>query len=182
MSNENTRDALITIANNNNGDPLGFLEALSPIHSDWHVPPTTYGFLLFHHRVVRYFKAIVNPQVNPPVDAFTDAEFEAMGIIPYGGGPDNFASLNSLQALSADIQGWHNGAHARIQVATGVPMMNAAENIFYRVFWQLHFFIDDRFKVALDQYEAEVHPGAFLNVSAIAAHIEVSHHSLVPTI
>ncbi len=105
-----------------------------------------------------------------------------MAIDPYGGGPDNIASLTGLQALSADIQDWHNGAHARIQVATGVPMMNAAENIFYRVFWQLHFFIDDRFKVALDQYEAEVHPGAFLNVSAIAAHIEVSHHSLVPTI
>ncbi len=182
MSNENTRDALITIANNNNGDPLGFLEALSPIHSDWHVPPTTYGFLLFHHRVVRYFKAIVNPQVNPPVEAFTAAEFEEMGINPYSGGPDNIASLNALQSLSADIEGWHNGAHAGIQVATGVPMMNAAENIFYRVFWKLHFFIDDRFKVGLEQYEAEVHAGAFLNVSAIAAHIEVRHHSWVATV
>ncbi len=182
MAHESTRDALIAIANNNNGDPLGFLEAFSPIHRDWHGPERTYGFLLFHHRVVRYFKAIVLPQINPTVVPFTDAEFEDMGINPFGGGPENVASLNDLQAFSTDIEGWHNGAHARIQVATGVPMMNPSENIFYRVFWQLHFFIDDRFKVGLEQYETAVHPGAFLNVSAIAAHIEVSHHSWVPRI
>ena len=182
MAHESTRDALITIANNNNGDPLGFLEAFSPVHRGWHGPERTYGFLLFHHRVVRYFKTIVNPEVNPQVAPFTNAEFDGMGINPFAGGPENITSLNDLQDLSTAIEGWHNGAHARIQVATGVPMMNAAENIFYRVFWRLHFFIDDRFKVGLEQYEAEVHPGAFLNVSAIAAHIEASHHSWVPTI
>jgi hypothetical protein len=63
MAHENTREALIVIANNSNGDALGFLEAFSPIHSDWHVPQRTYGFLLFHHRVVRYFKAI-NPAIK----------------------------------------------------------------------------------------------------------------------
>ena len=182
MSNETTRDALITIANNNNGDPLGFLESFSPIHRDWHGIERTYGFLLFHHRVVRYFKAIVNSQIDPPVVAFTDAEFANMNINVFGGGPQNITSLNDLEAFSTDIEGWHNGAHARIQVATGVPMMNAAENIFYRVFWQLHFFIDERFIVGLEQYETAVHANAFLNVSAIAAHIEVSHHSWVPRI
>ncbi len=182
MAHPNTRDELIAIANSNNGDPLGFLEDLSPIHTGWHAPGRTDGFLLFHHRVVRYFKAIVNPAVNPPVVPFTDAEFEDMGSSPFVGGPENVASLSDLEAFSTDIESWHNGAHARIQVATGVPMMNAAENIFYRVFWQLHFFIDDRFKVGLQQYEAAVHPGAFLNVSAIAAHIEIRHHSWVPRI
>lgn len=182
MAHENTRDALITIANNNNGDPLGFLEAFSPIHRDWHGPERTYGFLLFHHRLVRYFKAIVNSQINPPVAPFTKAEFSGMGITQFEGNPEKIASLNDLEAFSTNIEGWHNGAHARIQVATGVPMMNAAENIFYREFWQLHLFIDERFEARLQQYEAAVHTGAFLNVSAIAAHIEVSHHSRVPRI
>ena len=182
MAHESTRDALITIANNNNGDPLGFLEALSPIHLNWHQPAPPYGFLLFHHRVVRYFKAIVDPQVNPSIAPFTNAEFDGMGINPFGGGPENIASLNDLAAFSGNIQNWHNGAHQNIQAATGVPMMDPEENIFYRVFWQLHFFIDDRFKVGLQQYEAAVHPGAFLNVSAIAAHIEIRHHSWVPRI
>ncbi|MCZ6652020.1 MAG: hypothetical protein O7D91_03220 [Planctomycetota bacterium] len=182
MAHESTRDALITIANDNNGDALGFLEAFSPIHRNWHGRERTYGFLLFHHRVVRYFMAIVNPRIGAPVEPFTTAEFAAMGVNPYAENPENTASLSDLAAYSADIQRWHNGAHASIQVATGVPMMNAAENIFYRVFWQLHLFIDEKFKVRLGQYEAEVHPNAFLNVSAIAAHIEVSHHAWVPRI
>ena len=182
MAHPNTRDELIGIANSNNGDPLGFLEGLSPIHTGWHAPVRTYGFLLFHHRVVRYFKAIVNPQVNPPVVPFTDADFQGMQIVPFGGAPQNVGSLSDLQTFSADVEGWHNGAHAGIQVATGVPMMDAAENIFYRVFWQLHFFIDDRFKEALARYEQAVHQDAFLSVSAIAAHIEVRHHSVVPMI
>ncbi len=182
MSNETTRDALITIANNNNGDALGFLEAFSPLHNGWHGNPRTYGFLLFHHRVVRYFNAIVNSQINPQVIAFTDGDFTNMNINVFGGTPQNITSLSDLEALSSDIEGWHNGAHAGIQVATGVPMMDAAENIFYRVFWRLHLFIDERFIDGLQQYEAAIHANAFLNVSAIAAHIEVSHHSWVPRI
>jgi hypothetical protein len=125
---------------------------------------------------------IVNSQVEPPVTPYTDAGFRDIGIEPFSGGPERASSLGDLRLLSENIENWHNGAHARIQVATGVPMMNAAENIFYRVFWQLHFYIDDRFKEGLQQYEAEVHPDAFLNVSAIAAHIEVSHHSWVQEI
>ena len=182
MAHDNTRDLLIAIANNNNGDPMGFLESFSPIHAGWHGPGRTYGFLLFHLRGVRYFKSIVNPQVNPQIVPFNDADFQGMNINPFGGNPQNIASLNDLVDFSAAIENWHNGAHAGIQVATGVPMMNAAENIFYRVFWRLHFFIDDQFRDGLDRYGNAVHPNQFLDTLAVAAHIETSHHSLVPDI
>lgn len=182
MAHENTRDQLIAIANANNGDPMGFLESLSPIHLGWHGSARSYGFLLFHLRVVRYFRSIVNPQVDPQIVPFDDADFQGMGVNPFGGNPQNIASLRDLADFSDEIEGWHNGAHAAIQVATGVPMMNAAENIFYRVFWRLHFFIDDRFRVGLGEYGNTVHPGQFLDVLAIAAHVETSHHSWVPNI
>ncbi len=105
-----------------------------------------------------------------------------MGVLQFGGDPKTANSLEGLRAFSAEIESWHNGAHAAIQVATGVPMMNAAENIFYQAFWRLHLFIDNKFQAALQQYEASTHPDAFLNVSSIAAHIEVTHHTWVPEI
>ena len=77
MAHENTRDDLITIANNNNGDPLGFLEAFSPIHSNWHGPARTYGRRLT--TAVRYEDNGVNLQatslpVPEPAEAVADVE------------------------------------------------------------------------------------------------------------
>jgi hypothetical protein len=63
------RDRLITLAGSTSQDPGGFLQGLSDIHFDWHTEsPTTYGFLLFHNRVVNYFRAIVLPAVEPTIE------------------------------------------------------------------------------------------------------------------
>ena len=181
MAHGQTRDELIELANANGGDPMGFLEGLSPIHDGWHGLVRTYGFLLFHHRVVRYVKAIVNPNIAVAIVPFADAEFVGMGGGGFVPGPLP-TSLAELEAFSQNIEAWHNNQHRLIGVATGVPMMDASQNIFFRPFWQLHFYIDDHFQDALNAYEAAAHPGMFLDPTAIAAHIEVGHHGWVRSI
>ena len=162
---------------------MGFLEGLSDIHDDWHGPNVrVYGFLLFHHRVVRYFNAIVSPQVNPPVAPFTAAEFQAMGVQPFGGNLANVDTLGEAANASSAIESWHGPAHMQIGNATQTPMMDPRQNIFFRPFWQLHLYIDNLFRGMLQQYGNRAHPGQFLMVSAIAGHIEERHHSWVPRI
>jgi hypothetical protein len=64
-----------------------------------------------------------------------------------------------------------------IGTATGTPMMDPRQSIFFWAFWQLHFFIDDvQFGVALQQYGDRAHPGQFVIPSAVAGHIEARHH------
>lgn len=184
MAHSETRNQLVALANDNAGNPTGFLEGLSEIHADWHDPniPRTYGFLLFHHRVVRYFKAIVGPAVNPPVTAYTAADFKAMNMQPFTGNLANVDTLAEMATASGAIEGWHGMAHMRIGVATQTPMMDPRQNIFFRPFWQLHFYIDDLFNAMLRQYRNSAHPGQFLTDAAIASHIESSHHGWVPRI
>jgi hypothetical protein len=70
----------------------------------------------------------------------------------------------------------------QIGIATQTPMMDPRQNIFFRPFWQLHLYIDNLFRGMLQQYGNRAHPGQFLTVGAIAAHIEERHHSWVPRI
>jgi hypothetical protein len=49
-------------------------------------------------------------------------------------------------------------------------------------FWQLHFFIDERFETTLQQYGDQAHPNQFVIASAIAGHIEARHHGWMPRI
>lgn len=184
MAHSPIRNSLIDIANNNAGDPMGFLEGLSDTHVDWHGEIVrTYGFLLFHHRVVRYFKAIVNNQIQQPVVAFTASEFEAMGMQEYADiDPVTVDELGALVAFSLSLETWHNAAHSVIGNATGVPMLDARQNIFFRPFWQLHLYVDGLFQIVLGRYENRWHPNQFVDVSAVAGHIEVSHHGWVPSI
>ena len=183
MAHEPTRDALIALSNNNSANPIGFLEGLSDIHDDWHQPfGRTYGFLLFHLRVVRYFNNIVNPAVNPKITPYLKKDFDNMGYSEFGGGVGGVDTLGGLVNISSEIENWHNIAHSRIGAATGAPMMDARVNIYFRPFWQLHYYIDGLFQVALRQYGANVHRDQFLNIEAIAAHIETAHHSRVPNI
>ena len=80
MAHSPIRDQLIALANNTAGNPMGFLEGLSDIHDDWHGEVVrTYGFLLFHHRVVRYFNAVVNSQLQSPVAAYARVIFRRWG-------------------------------------------------------------------------------------------------------
>ncbi len=57
-----------------------------------------------------------------------------------------------------------------------------SQNIFFRPFWQFHFFIDDLFEVVLGQYGERAHPGQFVTLSAVAVHIEARHHGWIPRI
>jgi hypothetical protein len=177
------RDRLIMLAGSTSQDPGGFLQGLSDIHFDWHAEsPTTYGFLLFHNRVVSYFRAIVLPAVEPTIEPFTDQEFQDMGVQLFQDDSTSVATLGELATFSGSIRSWHNDAHMGIQTATGTPMMDPRQNIFFRPFWQLHFYIDDRFQATLQQYGDRAHPGQFVISSAIAGHIETRHHGWVPAI
>ena len=183
MAHEQFRDQLTLLAGSTAGDPAGYLEGLSPIHADWHLEsPRTYGFLLFHYRVARYFRAIVGPVLDQPIVAFTLDEFEAMGVRRFDPDLSNVDELGELVTFSRSIESWHNTAHGAIEQATGTPMMDARQNIFFRPFWQLHYFIDDRFMEVLERYGNRAHPGQFVTNTAIAAHIEARHHGWVPRI
>ena len=183
MAHEATRGALIALANDTSANPAGFLEGLSDIHEDWHQQfVRTYGFLLFHFRVVRYFNSIVNPALNPGIEAYTKADFVEMGYDEFEGSAAGVDTLGELANFSTAFENWHNTAHLRIEADTGAPMMDARVNILYRAFWRLHYYVDDKFKVVLQQYGDSVHQGQFLNLEAIAAHIEIAHHSRVPSI
>ena len=178
------RDRLASIASANGQDPTGFLEDLSDVHDDWHGEFTrSYGFLLFHARVVRYFVTIVQPALaNNPIVAFTATDFNTLGVAPFGGSTGGLDTLGELATFSSALESWHNTAHGGIGAATGVPMMDPRQNIFFRPFWQLHFYIDALFATVLGQYGTRNHPGQFVTGSTVAAHIEAAHHGWVPRI
>src|SRR5215211_765475 len=84
MSHAPFRDRLVALAGATAQDPGGFLEGLSPIHDDWHTEASRgYGFLLFHNRVVRNFKTIVGPAVDPAIEPFTEQQFRDMRVRPF---------------------------------------------------------------------------------------------------
>jgi hypothetical protein len=183
MSHAPFRDRLVALAGATAQDPGGFLEGLSPIHDDWHTEASRgYGFLLFHNRVVRNFNTIVGPAVDPAIEPFTEQQFRDMGVQPFQADLAGVDTLEELVGFSISIESWHNTAHMGIGTATGTPMMDPRQNIFFRAFWQLHFFIDDTFAVTLQQYGERAHPGQFVIASAVAAHLEARHHGWVPRI
>jgi hypothetical protein len=183
MAHSPVRDALVALANSNGGDPTGFLEGLSEIHNDWHTENIrTYGFLLFHHRVVRYFNTIVNPALQQPIAAYTEAGLAQIGTQAFTGSLAGVDSLTELRSFSFAVESWHNTAHSQIAFATQTPLMDPRQNIFFRPFWQLHLYIEGMFQTVLEQYGNQAHSGQFLDVQSIAAHLEEAHHSWVPMI
>jgi hypothetical protein len=108
------RDRLIALAGSTSQDPGGFLQGLSDIHFDWHMEsPTVYGFLLFHTRVVGYFKAIVLPAVEPTIEPFTEQDFQDMGVQLFQDDPANADTLGGLPSFSTSIRSWHNTVRHR---------------------------------------------------------------------
>ncbi|SFM95595.1 hypothetical protein [Nitrosomonas communis] len=183
MAHSQFRNRLIALANDTSENPTGFLEGLSDIHFDWHdeLPPT-YGFLLFHHRVVRYFNSIVNSRLQPQISAFTPSDLQGMGVQPFTANLGNIDTLGELANFSSSIQSWHNNAHGLIGSATQTPMMDPRQNIFFQPFWRLHLYIDGLFQTVLQQYGDRQHSSQFIDSPAVAGHLEVSHHSWVPRI
>lgn|SRR5829696_8249133 len=183
MAHPAMRDRLVAIASQNASDPGRFLEDLSDLHDDWHTEfVRSYGFLLFHSRLVRYFQAIVNSQLTNPITAYTNEDLEGLGVQPFLENLANVDSIEELASFSSAIESWHNTAHGRLMTATGAPMMDPRQNIFFRPFWQLHLYIDAFFVRVLDQYGDRVHPGEFVTPTAIPGHIEARHHGWVPRI
>lgn len=184
MAHSPTRDRLVAIGTSNAGDPAGFLEDLSDLHDDWHSELVrTYGFLLFHNRVVRYFNSIVNAQLQQPVAAYTANDLQGMNVQSFAA--PNLANIDTLAELagfSTAIESWHNTTHSRLATATGTPMMDPRRNIFFRPFWRLHLYIDAFFVQVLQQYGNRVHPGEFVTPTAVGSHLEASHHGWVPRI
>lgn len=183
MTHATFRDQLGTLAGATAQDPGGFLDGLSPIHAAWHDEGNrTYGFLLFHNRVVRYFTQIVAPSVQPEIVPFTAADYENMGVALFQYDLASVTALAELAHLSTAIESWHNTAHMAIGMATGTPMMDPRQNIFFRPFWQLHRYIDDLFVQALSQYGDRAHSNQFVTASSVASHLEAAHHGWVPRI
>jgi hypothetical protein len=180
MSHETFRNQLVQLVSSTSADSAAFLEGLSPIHFDWHNQGVrTYGFLLFHHRVVRYFERVVGSQLPAPIKGFTEQELTSMQVQPYNRDLSHDDTLAELAGASTSIEDWHNGAHMGIGMATGVPMMDPRQNIFFRAFWQLHLYIDGLFTPILRQYGDRAHPGQFVTPNAVASHIEARHHGWV---
>jgi len=183
MTHATFRDQLGTLAGATSGDPAGFLDGLSPIHDAWHREGSrTYGFLLFHTRVVRYFNQIVAPRVQPQIQPFTATDYQDMRVRLFEYDLHSVDALAELVDFSTAIESWHNTAHMGIGSATGTPMMDPRQNIFFRPFWRLHRYIDDLFVQALGQYGDRAHPNQFVTASAIASHLEAAHHGWVPRI
>src|SRR5829696_1615022 len=135
MAHPAMRDRLVAIASQNASDPGRFLEDLSDLHDDWHTEfVRSYGFLLFHSRLVRYFQAIVNSQLTNPITAYTNEDLEGLGVQPFLENLANVDSIEELASFSSAIESWHNTAHGRLMTATGAPMMDPRQNIFFRPF------------------------------------------------
>jgi len=138
-------------------DPMAFLRQLSPLHVQWHRTPLaarSLGFLLFHWYVIQNFKKARGPQVWPGgVRPYTTRDFGNFGW-PYRVTTEATAGdIDSFAAFSLDIERWHGDAHMAIGMATGTPMMDAAQNIFHLPFWRLHYFINERFIEQLENYD-----------------------------
>ena len=155
-----------------------FLNGLSPIHVAWHSLPVSHGFLLFHWEVIKQFKAVGGPAQFGGVTAFTTTQLSNFGALYNVNVTVAQGDTAALRGFSADIQNWHNDAHMRIQMATGLNMMNAGTNIYLREFWQLHYFINTRFETKLGNYRHVANQP----IPAVIAHIETNHHNAVPRI
>jgi len=105
-----------------------------------------------------------------------------MGVQPFNTRLANIDTLLEMATFSSSIESWHNTPHSLIGAATGAPMMDPRQNIFFRPFWQCHLYIENLFQRVLQQYGDREHPGQFVMVSAVAGHIEAQHHGWVPRI
>jgi hypothetical protein len=166
-------------------DPPLFLQLLSPLHALWHDPSRRrrVGFLLFHWPAIQHFTALgLDGAMH--VRADTVADFSAGGRFAEGdwnasmGAVGDSTSLQELVDYSAAVEGWHNEAHMVIGDVTGLDMMNPRANVFFTEFWNLHFFINERFEEQIDAYAQSKHP-QLQGAPAIVAHIEEQHPSVI---
>ena len=130
-----------------------FLKKLGPIHNNWHVAHNSgtslTGFLLFHWELIQRFKKVGGPAHFGGVVPFTMAQLAADGAdynVNVAVRKDN---VSSLEDFSSELEVWHNNAHMAIGMHFHINLMNPKTNVRLVQFWQLHFFINDRFEEAL---------------------------------
>jgi hypothetical protein len=158
-----------------------FLDALGPIHRDWHsVPPSAraYGFLLFHAEVMHLLASVDGPAFFGGIPPYTLADFRRFGRpfnvtyrVPRG-------SVSAMSTYSVDVEDWHNRAHMAIEMATHLNMMDPLTNVKLREFWRLHAFIQARFETRLRTFRRV----AGQTAADTIAEIETADHAAVPTI
>ena len=137
---------------------IDFLRKLGPIHAAWHsvhnAGTAQTGFLLFHWELIQRFDRVGGPASFGGVTPFTTNElnaFHANYDVTVNAQPNSTASL---ETFSQDIELWHNNAHMAIGMAVHKNLMNPRTNVRLPEFWQLHFFINDRFEEQLNKYQA----------------------------
>jgi len=154
---------------------IQFLKKLGPIHSQWHQAhnngTSSIGFLLFHWELVKRFKAVGGPVHFGDVVAFTtsqlasyNAQYDVTEVVRQ-------ADAASLEEFSSEIEGWHNNAHMAIGMFFHKNLMNPKTNVRLVQFWQLHYFINDRFEEKLGDFRS----GASNSIPAVVAQLESSN-------
>jgi hypothetical protein len=137
---------------------IQFLKKLGPIHSQWHQAHNngtgSIGFLLFHWELVKRFKAVGGPVQFGDVVAFTsaqltsyNAQYDVTEVVRQG-------DVASMEEFSGEIEAWHNNAHMAIGMFFHKNLMNPKTNVRLVQFWQLHYFINDRFEEKLGDFRS----------------------------
>jgi hypothetical protein len=138
------RDFLRQLEQDYRGDPLGFLWEFAPVHEWWHeermrgTQPA--GFLTFHHLVIESLGSTF-PSGSIPVQPATPFPFPSA----LASAAQSVSGVQELQDFAEDLERWHNGVHNSI----GGTFVNPTRNVFQRLFWQFHTFLDGQFEVAL---------------------------------
>jgi hypothetical protein len=141
------------------GDPLYYLNRLSPIHVRWHMGTfntRTVGFLAFHWHVIENLKKSNGETIwQGGVTPFTGGDFTRFGHSYNVTTVAQRGDINTLANFSRAMESWHNEAHMAVGMADHNmgTMMDPARNIYLRDFWRLHYFINDRFLEQLTNYD-----------------------------
>jgi hypothetical protein len=173
------------------GNPWLFLDGISSLHVEWHSDPSTgraIGFLLFHWHLIEHFRDLhLDQYVRPYYASYFNpgGRFGNQGADwdDSMGSVEPAANIDDLVNNSAAVESWHNSMHHIIEQNTGVPMMDAARNIYYEEFWSFHFFINSFLENReLYNYAESTHPGEFNSPADVVRHIKESYHSSVARI
>ena len=135
-----------------------FLKKVGPLHVKWHQEfnsgTNSIGFLLFHWEFIQRFNAVGGPAHFGGITPFTTADFTTWGQ-PYNVGVTvRNGNLGDFENFSADMDAWHNNAHMAVGMHFHVNLMAPKTNVRLVQFWQLHYFINDRFEQQLANFGA----------------------------
>lgn len=134
----NFRQKLQTISS---GTKTNFLKKFANIHNKWHMDEmmngigtfngAPIGFLSFHHEVVTVYIPKYDPNITPMANPSP----------PYKQSIDN---ITNPVMFSQSLEGWHNLVHRN--PIYGANFGKPKKNIYMKIFWQFHKFIDNKFQ------------------------------------